>query len=94
MVPVYKKGDRNDVANYRGITLMDANYKIYAEILRNRLEKEIEEKNVLQETQMGFRRRRGAMDAVMLLNKLIEEEKKRQKRKDIRVLCRPQRSLR
>ncbi|XP_025837669.1 uncharacterized protein LOC112906852 [Agrilus planipennis] len=38
--PIFKKGDRHKPENYRGITLMNTGYKIYAEILRKRLEKE------------------------------------------------------
>ena len=73
VVPVYKKGSKDEVKNYRGITLMDADYKIYAEVLREKLEKEVEDKKILQDTQMGFRRKRGTRDAIMLLKKMIEE---------------------
>lgn len=41
---MYKKGDKNNVENYRGISLMNADYKIYAEVLRAKLGKEVEEK--------------------------------------------------
>jgi len=41
---------------------MDTVYKIYANILNEKLEKETKEK--LRETQFGFRRGRGTMDAV------------------------------
>lgn len=40
---------------------MDIAYKIYASILNNKLKEEIEEK--LQESQFGFKKGRGAMDA-------------------------------
>lgn len=56
--PVYKKGDK-DIRIYRSFTLMDTGYKIYEEILRNRLETHIEEKEKLDDTQWGFRRGRG-----------------------------------
>lgn len=39
--------------NYRGTTLMDTGYKMYAEWLR-KLGKELEEKQVLDRTQFGF----------------------------------------
>ena len=41
--------------NYRGITLMDIEYKIYTKILRQRLVKELEEKECLADTQTGYR---------------------------------------
>ena len=44
VTPIFKKGDKDKVKNYRDITLMDTGYKIYTEILKNRLEKEMEEK--------------------------------------------------
>lgn len=37
----------------------------------------MEQKKILQDTQMGFGRKRGTMDAIMLLSKLIEEKKGR-----------------
>lgn len=47
IVPLYKRGDQEKVGNYRGISLLCSAYKIYAEILRNRLEEEVEEKEVI-----------------------------------------------
>ncbi|XP_018372884.1 PREDICTED: uncharacterized protein LOC108767472 [Trachymyrmex cornetzi] len=44
IVPIYKRGDKEKATNYRGITLLCTAYKLYAEILKNRLEKETEEK--------------------------------------------------
>ena len=52
---IFKKKDKREVGNYRGITLMDTEYKIYAEIIRKRLVAELEEKKVLSDTQMGYR---------------------------------------
>jgi len=45
---------------------MDTAYKVYASILNEKLERETEEK--LRETQFGFRRGRGVMDAIYILN--------------------------
>ncbi|KAK2578102.1 hypothetical protein KPH14_011613 [Odynerus spinipes] len=64
--PVFKKGVKGMVENYRGITLMDTAYKIYAGILHERLMAKVEGK--LQKGQYGFRRGRGTMDAVFVLN--------------------------
>jgi len=40
--PMYKKGEKGEVKNYREVTLMNTAYKIYANILNERLKKEVE----------------------------------------------------
>ena len=62
--PIHKKGDKKEVGNYRGIMLMDTSYKIYAEIVRKRLEKELTEKKVLDDTHMGYREGKGTAEAI------------------------------
>ncbi|XP_033313695.1 uncharacterized protein LOC117212779 [Bombus bifarius] len=42
--PIYKRGDKGAVKSYRGVTLMDTAYKIYAGILDERLKVEIKDK--------------------------------------------------
>jgi len=56
MVPLHKKEDKDVTGNYRGISLLCTAYKMYAEILRNKLEKEAEEKGMIPESQAGFRK--------------------------------------
>ena len=70
--PILKKGKKEEVKNYRGVTLMDTAYKIYANILNERLKKEMEKK--LGEGQFGFRKDRGTMDAVYVLNYIANRE--------------------
>lgn len=79
--PIYKKGDKKKAENYRGITLKDTGYKIYTEIIRKRLRKQLEEKNGLNDTQMGFRKGKGTIDAIYVLKNAINEIIKREKRK-------------
>ncbi|XP_043603168.1 uncharacterized protein LOC122576640 [Bombus pyrosoma] len=59
--PTYKKGHKRVAKSYRGVTLMDTAYKIYAGILDEWLKPEIETK--LEESQFGFRKGRGVTDA-------------------------------
>lgn len=72
IIPIYKKGEKKKVENYRGVTLLNTAYKIYARILNERLLKEVEEK--LGETQFGFRKGRGVIDAIYILNFIINRE--------------------
>lgn len=56
------------------MTLIDTGYKIYAKILENKLEKKLEEEKKLSGTQMGFRKRKGTIDAIYLLNTAMGRE--------------------
>ncbi|KAJ3649261.1 hypothetical protein Zmor_021014 [Zophobas morio] len=61
--PIHKKGNKEKVENYRGITL----------VLNERLVTEMNEKSILPESQAGFRRGRGPMDSVYM-HHLIEKK--------------------
>lgn len=74
MEPLNKKGDEDEVKNYKGITLMDTGYKIYAGIIRDKLEKVLERTGLLDDTQMGFRKGRGTADVVHKMNKAIKDK--------------------
>lgn len=47
--PIHKKGEIEEVSNYRGITLLNSIYKIYASLLSKRLTEETEKKKLLPE---------------------------------------------
>ncbi|XP_011687015.1 PREDICTED: golgin subfamily A member 6-like protein 22 [Wasmannia auropunctata] len=70
IVPVRKKGDGDKVEDYRGVTLMPSIYKIYAYILAERLEKEVEEGGKVPQNQTGFRKGMGTVDNIYVLNYL------------------------
>lgn len=71
MTPIFKKGERDKVKNYRGISLMDFGYKRYAEILRRRLDDYLDENGRLSDTKMGFRRGSGTIDALYALKSVV-----------------------
>ena len=63
IVTIYKKGDRTDCGNYRGISLLSIAGKIFARILLNRLSIHITPE-VVPETQCGFRSNRSTADMI------------------------------
>lgn len=76
IVSLFKKRDQEKTENYREISLLCTAYKIYAELLRQRLEEEIERKELLPESQRGFRKGRGVLDNVFVLSHMVQREKK------------------
>jgi len=71
VVPIYKKGDPSLPNNYRGVSLLCTAYKIYTELIRKRLEREVERRKGIPEIQMGFRRGRSTVNNVFILNHLV-----------------------
>jgi len=72
-VPIYKKGDKSDPANYRGITLVNVTAKVFSLILRNRINKWCESNSVFYDGQFGFRDSHSTDDAVFLLHAIIQK---------------------
>ena len=75
--PIYKKGEKKEVRNYREVILMDTAYKIYAGLMNERLKEEVEKR--LEEGQFGFREGRGTVDAIYTLNYIANREKEKKK---------------
>lgn len=74
MIPICKKGDKKEVGNHRVMTLMDSGYKIYAASLRNRMDSFPVREEKLYDTQIGFRRGRGTVDAIFTVKLLVNKE--------------------
>ena len=67
-VTPYKKGNVEDLANYRPISLLNTIYELYAAILRKRLATGLDEK--LWETQYGFREKRSTAQPLLITRRL------------------------
>ena len=69
IIPIFKKGDIENVENYPGITLLSVVDKLFTSILNNRLNDWAENYNVYIEAHAGFR---GEMtDNIFILHGLI-----------------------
>jgi hypothetical protein len=72
IVQIYKKGDKTDCNNYRGISLLSTAYKILSNILLVRLTPYINE--VIGDHQCGFRRNRSTMDQIFYIRQILEKK--------------------
>ena len=71
--PVYKnKGERDNVQNYRPITILSCLGKLFTAILNSRLNLFLEENMILNENQTGFRSQYSTLDHIFSLNAQIE----------------------
>jgi hypothetical protein len=71
---IHKKGDTSDVANYRGISLMNCVTKLFTSILATRLSRWADDHDIIPEIQSGFRKHRGCSDNIFVLSSLIEQK--------------------
>ncbi|MEW8547938.1 MAG: reverse transcriptase family protein, partial [Candidatus Thiodiazotropha sp.] len=77
ITPVIKSStsDYRDPSSYRGITITPAIYKLYCNILNNRLLKWESENSILSDPQNGFRKGRSTIDHVLSLTSIIDTRK-------------------
>lgn len=71
IVAIFKKGDRANCENYRGISLLSNTGKVLARILLNRLQTLSEA--ILPESQHGFRPGRGTAEMILCARQLLEK---------------------
>ena len=72
IVPMYRKGDKTDWNNYRGISLLPTTYKILSNILLSRIISYAEE--TTGDYQCGFRRNRSTIDHIFCIRRILEKK--------------------
>ena len=73
IVPVHKSGSADDPSNYRGISLLSCISKVLTKILNNRLVTWAEENDKMYDEQAGFRKGKGTLDQIFILQSLISK---------------------
>ena len=71
IIPIFKKGDTDEPANYRGITLLSTLGKLFTRILNNHLNEWAGRYRIYIEAQAGYRKNMGTVDNIFILNSLI-----------------------
>ena len=67
---LYKKGNHEEPANYRPISLLNVSYKIYAYTIKNRLAQVLED--YINRTQFGFRKGRSTIDPLFCVRRISD----------------------
>ena len=79
--PIYKsKGEKNDVDNYRAISLLSCFGKMFTAVVNNRLSKFLENSGVLGEEQAGFRKGYSTLAHVFTFKCLLDLYTSKKKR--------------
>lgn len=60
---LHKGGEQSRCSNYRPISITSVIYKIFTQILTERLTHFVEDNNLLRDAQGGFRKKRSTMDS-------------------------------
>ena len=71
VVEIFKKGDPTLPENYRPISLLNTVIKIYATIIKRKIEAGIDAE--LQPTQFGFRKGKSTIDAIQCIRRLMDK---------------------
>ena len=70
---IHKSGSKLDRSNYRGITLLSSLGKLFSSLIYNRIENEIESKDILSPSQAGFRKNCRTTDHIFTLFSLLKK---------------------
>ena len=80
MCPLFKKGDRREKGNYRGVVLLAMGSRVLARVFAKRMRWWAEHLNLMDENQWGFREGRSTADVTLEIVRMKEDA-------DCRGLC-------
>ena len=73
---LHKGGSKRELDNYRTIAIGSNIGKLFARIIKKRLQMAVETRGLLGEMQYGFRRGRSTTDGLFILSQIIERAQK------------------
>ena len=74
VVPIFKKGTKHDVGNYRPISLTSVVCKLLEGIIKNRVVEHLDKYNLIKNSQHGFRSGRSCLTSLLESLEYITEE--------------------
>ena len=75
VIPIHKKGDKQNLNNYRPISLLPVMSKVFEKVINIQLNQRLEGMNIVDNDQYGFRNGHGTDDAIKKFVDMIEKEK-------------------
>ena len=79
LVPLFKSGSRKDPSNYRGIAINNTLGKVFSMVLTNRLESFAKDNQLIDNTQIGFKKGSRTVDHMFILTTPIDKYVKKLK---------------
>ena len=73
IVPIYKSGVADNPSNYRGIAISSCLSKLFCKILDSRLQRFLDEKNIISSCQIGFKPGFRTSDHIFTLHNIIDK---------------------
>jgi len=74
VIPIFKKGEKENLNNYRPISLLPVMSKIFEKIINSRITDKLDEKGYIDCNQYGFRKKHSTEDAILKFTNQIEKE--------------------
>ena len=71
VIPLYKKGAKTDINNFRPISLLNVFSKIFEKVMKKFLVNFLETNSILSHSQFGFQRNKSTEDALRIFSKNI-----------------------
>ena len=70
--PLFKKGDKNNISNYRPISSLSSFSKVFEKVMYNQLQEHLKKFNILAEEESGFRKDSSKNKAIYkLINEIL-----------------------
>ena len=73
ITPLYKANDMHDPGNYRGLTITSSIGKLFNRVLNSRLDKFLDEHDLIDKSQIGFTRKARTSDHMFILKTIVDK---------------------